>query len=107
MSSNYFVAKLFSCQCLHHISGPLAQTCPVISDVRNNDDSDPMAPYATSQLILTHQHLLDPMNQQVSRLLLKCVRGCSTAIERTPCNREFVGSNPVGYWALFSSLSSK
>lgn len=47
------------------LPGPISQTCPVISDVRNSDDSDPLAPYATSQLILTHQHLLDPMNQQV------------------------------------------
>ena len=33
--------------------------------------------------------------------------GCSTAVERTPQNREVVGLNPTGCWAffLFSILS--
>ena len=35
-----------------------------MSDVANGDE-DPLAPYATSQVLLTHQHLADHMNQQV------------------------------------------
>ena len=30
-------------------------------------------------------------------------RGCSTAVEHTPCDREAVGSNPAGL-GFFSSL---
>ncbi len=40
------------------------KSCPLMSDVAN-DDEDPLAPYATSQVLLTHQHLADHMNQQV------------------------------------------
>ena len=42
--------------------GGISQNCPGKSDVRSSDE-DPLAPYATSQVLLAHQHLLDPMNQ--------------------------------------------
>ena len=46
--------------------------------------------------------VLDVMRRllQVLQLISFLGRGCSAAVERTPCDREVMGSNPTQCWAL-------
>lgn len=50
---------------------PLSTFCQAMPMIEHQvDNDDPLSPYATTQVILTHQQMMDPHNQQVWQILL-------------------------------------